>query len=195
MKMGLLGRILKGDAPAELWAKLGNAYRERHLAYRKAVLCYRQAIRMEKDHEVLYEYELQLAAAYYGMKQFGKAKTHARRALEEFRQAGKGTEEDYVAYRAFGPENLGEMGNLYLYLGETEKGLGYLDQMEQGHCCKTCLLKKCYRVHLNRGRYYQVQGRLELAMEEFEEAGEINSHSLAVKTALENIRKLMDKKR
>lgn len=195
MKMGLLGRILKGDDPAELWAKLGNAYRERHLAYRKAVLCYRQAIRMERDYEVLYEYELQLAAAYYGMKQFEKAKAHARRALEEFRQAGKGTVEDYVAYRAFGPKNLGNMGNLYLYLGETEKGLGYLDQMEQGHCCKTCLLKKCYRVHLNRGRYYQVQGRLELAMEEFEKAGEINSHSLAVKTALENIRKLMDKKR
>lgn len=193
MQMGLLSRILKQDFPAELWAKLGNVYRERHLAYRKAVFCYQWAIRMEKDHRALYEYELQLAAAYYGMKQFEKAKAHARRALEEFRQAGKGTVEDYVAYRAFGPRNLGHMGNLYLYLGETERGLGYLDQMEQGHCCKNCLMKNCYRVHVNRGRYYEVHGLLELALKEFEKAGEINSHSLAVRTALENIRKLMDK--
>lgn len=175
------------------WYELGNAYLEGKQEYLKAIICFNRAVSLEDRQEPLFRRHVRLAETYYRLKRFGKAKQHARKAMEAFQKADEGSEEDYLNYRAFAPIHLGWMGKLYICLGEAQKGLAYLKRMNEGYLCKSCRYRGCYEGCLYRGYYYESTGQLDAALAEYEKAGEYNEHSLEVQFALQKIRKVMGK--
>jgi tetratricopeptide (TPR) repeat protein len=150
---------------------------------------YKIAIANERDHSNLCDYHGDLAIHYYRNKKFLKAKVHAEKAMEYFKLAGEGTEQDYIAYKPFSPVRLRIFGWLYICLGENEKGEEYLEQMDQRIRCRRCRHQKCFEKFYFQGMYYEALDMKEKALQNYEKAKEYNSDDVDITKALEKMRK------
>lgn len=136
------------------------------------------------------EVEWKLAYLYFRAGKKKDARLHALKSLEHFKKSGNGTEENYLKYYAFGPARLMRFGWLYICLGETQKGLGMLEDMTRWQRCRQCRYKGCYEGYQHLGMYYEAQGELEKAGQCYEKALELNSHEISITIALKRIRKI-----
>ncbi len=150
-----------------LYSDLGDLYFDT-LYYNKALKAYQKAIFLEKDPWKLFEYEKHAAQCCYTMGDETKAKEMAQSALDHFHEAGR-DEEDYLAYKATAIFRTGDLGWIYLCLGETEKAKECFAKMEEMPLCRYCQHKKCYESTLWMGRFYESQGDYERAAQLMEE--------------------------
>lgn len=175
------------DKKAVHYNELGDCYYDL-LEYAKAAECYQKALSLEKDPEDLYEYEKSLAKTYYLMGKQEKAKEHAQKAFDYFHEIGW-TEEDYVNYKASAPLRLGNIGWLYLCLGDKEKAEENFKRMDEIHLCRYCTHGKCFESSLWLGRLYESLGDYERAVECLEETLRRDPERVQAKKALENLRR------
>lgn len=167
-------RILKNGISKEeesrkpgLYDDLGDLYYDT-LYYKKALKAYQKAISMEKNPWKLFGYEKDAAQCCYMMGDYEKAKEIAQSALDHFHEAGR-DEEDYLAYKATAIFRMGELGWIYLCLGEKEKAKESFAKMEEMPLCRYCQHKQCWESSLWMGRFYESQGDYERAAQLMEE--------------------------
>ena len=79
---------------------------------------------------------------------------------------------------------------MYICLGETEKGLKMLEDMNRWQRCRQCRYKACYEGYQHLGMYYEAVGDLEKAREYYKKAQKFNSHDISITIALKRTQKL-----
>lgn len=156
---------------------------------KKAEGYYKKAIMAADSEDDLHEAEWKLAALCFRQGKKAEAKLHAKKALEHFGKAGKGTEEDYLNYLSYRPARLMRFGWIYICLGETEKGLEMFKQMTECRRCRQCRHGGCFESYQYLGMYYEAIGDHEKAYENYKKAYEFNQHGIATSIAWKRIQK------
>lgn len=154
----------------------------------KAETCLKRAVQSTGSAIQLFECELDLAWLYYLTERDRQAKKHAELALGHFERSGCRIEE-YIGFGRYEAVRKGLFGRLYLALGEKEKGLALIRQMDEGHSCLHCRYRGCYERFLFLGQYYERQGLTEQAQKAYEQAKQLNPASLIVAGILKNLQK------
>lgn len=177
--------------------KKGDRYEELAVYYRtvardlkKAEINYKKALAEKETPSDKWDLERQLAQVYFLMKRPKDAMVHARKALEYFKKSGNGTEEDYLNFKQYRPARLMRFAWIYICLGETEKGLEMLHQMNQGLRCRQCRHKGCYESYEYLADYYETIGDTEKVRENCEKSLELNDHFVTSTVTRERLRKL-----
>lgn len=158
--------------------------------FKKAEGYYKRALAAAVSDDDRREVEWKLAYMYFRMGKKKDARLHAAKSLEYFQKSGNGTEENYLKYYSFGPARLMRFGWVYICLGETEKGLKMLEDMNRWQRCRQCRYKACYEGYQHLGMYYEAVGDLEKAREYYKKAQEFNSHDISITIALKRTQKL-----
>lgn len=158
--------------------------------FKKAEAYYKKALSYAGTEDERQEVEWKLAYMYFRQGKKKDAAIHAQRSLEHFKKSGSGTEEHYLKYYSFGPARLMRFGWIYICLGETQKGLGMLEDMTRWRRCRQCRFKGCYEGYQHLGMYYESIGDKEKACENYKKALELNDHDISITIALKRMQKL-----
>ncbi|MFR5601082.1 MAG: tetratricopeptide repeat protein [Lachnospiraceae bacterium] len=180
----------KGIRDLHTWEMMGDYFRDNLGQCQKAIFCYKKALSLADNDRTRYLLEKDLTFAYFQLGKKDKAKQHAQKAIEYFKKSGQGELEDYLNFKAYGPARKGIFGRLYLAMGETEKGLKLLEEMDQGYLCKSCRAKGCYDKYYFLGLYYRMEKRYDEALEAFEKGLALRPHSIELKRCVEEMRKI-----
>ena len=182
------------DELADLYENLGDRYEE--LAeFEKAVQEYKKsvALREEKDFWNRFHCEYYMARDYYLLGDYEQAGHHARNALKRLEERNT-TPEDYMTWPGNAPVRTGNIGWIYLALGEKEKGKKCLEDMESMRPCRDCRYHKCFEASLWLGYYYYVEKEYEKAAELLEETLKRNFDALEAEFLLKKLRAEMEGK-
>jgi len=128
------------------------------------------------------------ARAYFLCMNMKKASECAELAIEYYLK-GFRSEEEYLNYLAERPLRLSNIGQCYLYMGETEKAFAYFDQMETGLRCKFCREPQCYEAYRNRGLFYVQKNNKVEALKYYRAALEITPTDLELQAMINKINK------
>ena len=129
------------------------------------------------------------------MGHFKDAKIHAQKSLEHFAKTKWACEEHYLNYRPYRPARLMRHGWLYICLGETEKGLSFLNQMNECLRCRQCRNQTCFESYLHLAMYYEAVGQYDKAIAYYEKSVEANPVSITPRATLEHLKKKLGKKK
>lgn len=177
---------------ADFYKHLGYRY-EVLTKYEEAVRYYEKsvALRKEDDFWGRFNSEGDLAKDYYMLGEYEKAKHHANKALQCLKERNT-TPEDYMTWPGYKPVRTGDLGWIYLALGEKEKGKKCLEDMETLRPCKSCRYVKCYEASLWLGYYYFCEKEYEKAAELMEETLKRNFDALEAEFLLKKLRAEME---
>lgn len=119
----------------------------------------------------LYKYNAlrDMSRVYMQMKDEQQAEKYARKALEIFEEAHGCTIEEHLEYKAWRPARLGSIAWLYLALGEKEKAISMIEDMDKHTRCAACKCVKCFEKPLFLADFYMIFGDTEKAKELYEE--------------------------
>lgn len=168
-KKELLDRCADKEELADLYDNMGDRYVE--LAeYEKAAKQFLKSVALRRDDDFWGRFhgELDLTRNYYMLGEYDKAKCHANKALQCLTERNT-TPEDYMTWPGREPVRTGQIGWIYLALGDNEKGRKYLEEMENLRLCRYCGYSKCYEASLWLGYYYYCEKEYEKAAELMEE--------------------------
>ncbi len=177
------------EKKADRMSDLAYFYKEFLDDNRKAEGYYKKALAVAGTEDDLHEIEWKLAALCFRQGKKADARIHARKALEHFEKAERGTEADYLNYMSYRPARLMRFGWIYICLGETEKGLEMFRQMTECRRCRQCRHKGCFESYQYLGMYYEAAGDHRKAYENYKKAFELNQHGIAVRIAWKRIQK------
>lgn len=175
---------------AELYDTMGDRYVE--LAeFAKAAQQFQKsvALRRENDFWGRFNGELDLAKNYYMTGEYDKAGRHAERALKCLSERNT-TPEDYMNWPGKEAVRTGQIGWIYLALGEKEKGRKCLEKMETLRPCRYCAYRKCFEASLWLGYYYYCEKEYDRAAELMEETLRRFPHSLDAEYLLRKLREM-----
>ena len=115
----------------------------------------------------LYKYNAlrDMSRVYMQIKDEQQAEKYARKALEIFEEAHGCTLEEHLAYKAWRPARLGSIAWLYLALGEKEKAISMIEDMDKHTRCAACKCVKCFEKPLFLADFYMIFGDTEKAKE------------------------------
>ncbi len=145
----------------------------------------------EKSLKKQWDYRLQAAIVFFRSRNLEKARYYGRMALESFEHVMEVRIEDYLAYPPYHCARLGNLGWIYICLGETEKGLAFLEEMESCRC-KDCEFRGCYESFQDRGFYYEAVGEYGKALEHYEKALELYPENEECMLRAAEMRKIME---
>lgn len=177
------------EQKSDRFSDLAYYYKEFVRDYKKAATYYKKALAAAADEHERHEIGWKLAFTYFLMGRSELAKQAARDSLESFQKCDMGTEADYLAYLQYRPARLMRFAWIYIALGETGKGIRYLEEMLTCTRCRHCRHHGCFEAYLYLGRYYEGIGEYEKALEYCERACEINDHEVAVVVSVKELRK------
>lgn len=154
---------------AELYDKLGDRYEEM-AEYAEAAQQFQKAValRGENDFWGRFNGEIDLVKNYYMTGEYEKARCHGEKALQCL-AARNTTPEDYMNWPGREPVRTGQIGWIYLALGEKEKGRDCLERMEKLRPCRNCGYARCFEASLWLGYYYYCEKEYAKAAELMEE--------------------------
>ncbi len=184
-------RTADKEDKADRYSDLASYYRDQLLDFKKAETYYLKALALETDEDELHELEWELAVICFRMKRFTEAKAHAQKSLQHFDHTKWKSEDIYLNYRPYRPARLFRHGWLYICLGETEKGLSYLNQMRECMRCKQCRHRECFESYLYLAIYYEAIEDYQTASQYYEKALKANPHSITAQATWEHLRKKM----
>ncbi len=162
--------------------------------YEKALALYEEALKETTDYSTLWDLELGAVLVCFVMGKKELAKKYARKAVEDFKKADMGTEENYLnSYNQ--PVGLMNFAWIYIGLGEVEKGLQMFHDMGTCTRCSYCVHKKCFEGYHSLGIYYEAIGDYEKALDCYEKAYAINEFLLSVRISIEEIKKKIKERR
>ena len=179
---------------ADLYRYLGNRY-ESLAEFEKAAREYKKsvALRKEDDFWNRFHCEYIIARDYYMLGDYEQAAHHAKNALKRLEERNT-TPEDFMTWPGNAPVRTGNIGWIYLALGEKEKGKKYLEEMETLRPCRSCEYVKCYEASLWLGYYYFCEKEYEKAAELLEETLKRNFDALTAEFLLKKLRAEMEGK-
>lgn len=189
------------------WKKLANPTDEqKHQMYydtanyyicllhdeRKGITYFEKSLEVWKKmpSERRFKIYLEIAEAWWMLHEYALAKEAAKNARTEWEIAYQGTtEEEFLAFLPERAKRLGHFSWLYMCLGEEEKAMQYLNQIETCLVCRGCNSPSCYEFSWIRGQYHEAKGEFEKAQADYEEAKRRDPDTPEVETFLKNIRK------
>lgn len=141
-------------------------------------------------YERQYKVHLELAEAWWSLRELDKAKAEAEKALAAWKKAYPNTtEEEYLAFRPSRAKRLGSFSWLYMCLGDEKKAFEYLEQIDTCMVCRGCNSAKCYEYNWIRAQYYEGKGENEKALADYEEAKRRDPDTPDVDTFMKNLQK------
>lgn len=146
----------------------------------------------EKSLRKQWDYRLQAAIVFFRSRNQEKARYFGRMALESFESVREGRIGHYLAYLPYHSARLRELGWLYICVGETEKGLACLEEMEN-YRCKDCAFQGCYESFQSRGFYYEAVGEYGKALECYEKALELCPANEECRLRAAGMREIMER--
>lgn len=185
----------KKDQKASRLSALAAYYKDQAMDFKKAEAYFLKALAIETDEDELRELEWELAVICFRMGHFKDAKIHAQKSLEHFAKTKWACEEHYLNYRPYRPARLMRHGWLYICLGETEKGLGFLNQMNECLRCRQCRHQTCFESYLHLAMYYEAVGQYDKAIAYYEKSVEANPVAITPRATLEHLKKKLGKKK
>ena len=162
---------------ADILSVLADFYTKYNLGLKWAAGFLESIFSKELSIKEQWDYRLQAAKLFFRCQDLEKAQYYGHIVFETFQYENRGkTEikiENYLSYQPYRSRRLCELGWMYICLGETEKGLNFLEEMERCRC-RECEYKGCCESFRNRGFYYEAIGEYEKALECYEKVLELN---------------------
>lgn len=183
----LLACAADKDELADLYKFMGDHYEE--LAeYEKAAEQYKKSLALRRDEDFWSRFngECHLVRCYYMSGDYEQAERRARKALQCLEERNT-TPEDYMFWPGNKPVRHGQLGWIYLALGEKEKGRQCLEAMETLCPCRSCGYHKCYEASMWLGYFYFCEKEYEKAAELLRETLERNADALEAEFLLKKM--------
>ena len=169
------------EQQADILSVLADFYTKYNLGLKRAVGFLESIFSGEIGIKEQWDYRLQTAKLFFRCQDLEKAQYYGHIVFETFQYTNRGkTEikiEHYLSYQPYHSRRLCELGWMYICLGEIEKGLTFLEEMERCRC-RECEYKGCCESFRNRGFYYEAIGEYEKALECYEKVLELNPEDM-----------------
>ncbi|MBO4863276.1 MAG: tetratricopeptide repeat protein [Eubacterium sp.] len=112
----------------------------------------------------------------------------AKRALECIIK-GYGSEDDYLTFNEYKPDRMRVLAQIMYYMGQGEKALKLVDEMDRCARCQHCDHSVCYEKHLMLARIYEMEKNFAKAKEYYRKAFELSPDDSEVYQALRDLEK------
>ena len=142
-----------------------------------------KALSLARTYEEKFEASKQIARAYYYMKKPKLAGYYAKGAYRFLKKLGEDKQKL--------PKRTGDIAWLELCIGNKEKALKLLQDMDKHIICRECRCEKCYEQTLFLGDIYAAAGDINKAIEMYEEAIKRNILCDEAKWKLKRLRRKM----
>lgn len=164
--------------------KLGMIYVDELGDPKEGIKYLKKAYRCANTSEDKFDAARYLARAYFWLNDRKKAKQYAQEAVKFFASYENVTQEAYMSYKPFAPVRIGIWAWIELCLGNTEKAIEMMEDMDNHLHCRACRYRKCYEKSLYLADVYNVLGETEKAKQHYEETIERDPSCIEAKLKL-----------
>ncbi len=184
-----ISTVTDKNAKANLYYALGSFYCDYLNDLPRAVSCYKRGALLSDQESKLLDLEWRMSICLFRMGKRGDAQLHARKAMEHFAKTDCPSEELYLGYRQYRASRLSRMGWLYICLGDADKGLRLLQEMNACTRCRMCRHPECFECYLFQGWYYEAIGNYPEALKLYRRAEQLNPHEKDISLAAARMEK------